>query len=144
MQGGAVCVKCHEDGKYGAPLAGAKVAKQIRQGLDKLSGQIQQAKETVEEADRLGMLVSGPRYDLRKAFNSLTNARTNLHSFQLKPVEEALADGQKVAEAVQSQADQALEEHEYRRKWLAATLVPILIVIGMLLLYIRTLPGAKQ
>ena len=63
-----------------------------------------------------------------------------LHSFQPKPVEVALAEGQKVVVKVQQQADRALEEYSFRRVWLAASLVPILIVIGVLLLYIRKLP----
>ena len=44
----------------------------------------------------------------------------------------------------QGKADRALEEHTYRRIWLAGTLVPILVVIGVLLLYIRILPIPKQ
>ena len=102
------------------------------------------AEATLAEAERLGMEVSQPKFELRNAVNALTNARTLLHSFQVKPVEAALADGEKVAAEVQGKADHALEEHTYRRVWLAASLVPILIVIGMLLLYIRTLPIAKQ
>jgi hypothetical protein len=66
-----------------------------------------------------------------------------LHSFQVKPVETALADGQKVVAAVQAKADGALEEHTYRRYWLAASLAPILVVIGMSVLYIRSLPPPK-
>jgi predicted CXXCH cytochrome family protein len=141
MQGGAVCATCHAGGKYGATLAGANAARSIRHGLDDLTQAIAHAQATVAEADRLGMEVSGPRYDLRNALSALTNARTLLHSFQVKPVETALADGQGVAAKVQSKADQALKEYTYRRVWLAASLVPILIVIGLLLLYIRTLPA---
>ncbi len=143
-EGGAVCVKCHENGKYGATLAGAAAARTIRSGLDELHQQIAQAEATLAEAERLGMEVSQPKFELRNAVNALTNARTLLHSFQVKPVEAALADGEKVAAEVQGKADHALEEYTYRRVWLAGSLVPILIVIGMLLLYIRTLPIAKQ
>ena len=89
------------------------------------------------------MEVSQPQFEIHKAFNALTNARTLLHSFQVKPVAAALDDGLKVTEAVQSKADHALQEHTYRRKWLAAFLVPIFIVIGMLLLYIRRVPLPK-
>ena len=49
------------------------------------------------------MEVSEPKFELRNAVNALTNARTLLHSFQVKPVEAALADGQKVATEVQEQ-----------------------------------------
>lgn len=55
----------------------------------------------------------------------------------------ALADGEKAAVEVQGKADHALQEYTDRRIWLAGSLVPILIVIGMLLLYIRSLPAAK-
>ncbi len=41
---------------------------------------------------------------------------------------------------VQGKADRALQEYQYRRYWLAVSLVPILIVIGLLLLYIRAMP----
>ena len=143
MEGGAVCATCHAGGKYGATLAGANTARTIRHGLDELTQAITHAQATVAEADRLGMEVSGPRFDLRNALSALTNARTLLHSFQVKPVEAALADGQGVVAKVQSKADQALKEYTYRRVWLAASLVPILIVIGLLLLYIRSLPGQR-
>ena len=87
MQGGAVCVTCHAGGKYGATLAGANAARTIRHGLDELTQEIAHAQATVAEAERLGMEVSGPRFDLRNAQSALTNARTLLHSFQLKPVD---------------------------------------------------------
>ncbi len=86
------------------------------------------------------MEVSQPKFELRDAFSALTNARTLLHSFQPKPVEGALTDGEKIAAVVQGKADHALEEYTYRRVWLATSLVPILIVIGVLLLYIRCIP----
>ena len=144
MQGGAVCATCHAGGKYGATLVGANAAKTIRHGLDELTREIAHARATVAVAERLGMEVSGPRFDLRNAQSALTNARTLLHSFQPKPVAAALADGQGVATKVQEKADQALKEYTSRRVWLAASLVPIFIVIGLLLLYIRTLPAKPQ
>lgn len=143
MQTGAVCMRCHANGKYGANLAGANTAREIRSGLDKLREGIATADTTLAKAEMLGMEVSQPKFELRKAVNALTNARTLLHSFKPKPVEGALADGEKVVEDVQGKAEHALREHTTRRQWLAASLVPILIVIGLLLLYIRTLPAAK-
>ena len=144
MEQGAVCANCHARGEHGATLAGANVARTIRKGLDELQQQIVHAGATLTEAERLGMEVSEPTFELRGAVNALTNARTLLHSFQVKPVAAVLADGRGVATAVQSKADHALQEHTNRRIWLAASLGPILIVIGMLLLYIRTLPTPKQ
>jgi len=143
MEGSAVCADCHDKGQYGATPLGAVAAKAIHSGLEKLHQQIGHAEATIAEAERLGMEVSEPKFELHNAVNALTNARTLIHSFQVKPVEAALADGQRIATEVQGKADRALEEHEYRRVWLAASLVPVLVVIGMLLLYIRTLPVPK-
>ena len=108
MRDGAVCMKCHENGKYGATLAGADAAREIRHGLDQLNQQIATAETTLAKAEQLGMEVSEPKFELRNAVNALTNARTLLHSFQVKPVEAALADGEKVAAEVQGKADHAL------------------------------------
>jgi len=137
----AVCIECHQkENQYGAPLAGIQTASELRAGLDQLNRQIMEAKATIEQAERLGMEVRGPRFDLMQAENALTNARSLIHTFSAEPVEEALAEGRTVAEEVIRQAEDALAEHTNRRIWLALSLVPILIVVVLLLLYIRTLP----
>ncbi len=140
MQAGTFCVRCHKNGRYGATLAGATAAREIRQGLDELKRRIALAQTTLARAGDLGMEVSQPEFELHKAVSSLTNARTLVHSFAVTPVAAALAQGEKVTTDVQGKAEKALREHRFRRVWLAASLVPILVVIGMLLLYIRTLP----
>lgn len=140
MHRSELCFNCHnpENPKYGATLAGAEVARTMRTRLDQLTQQIDDAERVVAEAERLGMEVRGPRFDLRQAFDSLTNARTQVHSFKPAPVEAALDEGLKVTSDVKSRAESALHEHTARRVWLAASLIPILIVVGLLLLYIRT------
>ena len=70
----------------------------------------------------------------------MTKARTQMHSFSLKPVEEAVDEGLNVTDKVGTAADHALAEYKYRRIWLAASLMPILLVVVLLLLYIRKLP----
>lgn len=140
MQGGAVCIACHEKGKFGATLAGADTARFMREGLERLKQEISDAEAKIAQAERLGMEVSGPRFDLRKADDALTNARSLIHSFSKEPVEQALAEGFEVTSQVGQRAQAALEEHTFRRIWLATALAPILVVILLLLLYIRTLP----
>ncbi len=92
----------------------------------------------------MGMEVSEPKFNLRKASDALTNARTQIHSFKVDVVEKALADGEDVVTEVQGKANRALDQYEYRRYWLAVSLVPILIVIGLLLFYIRAVPIPQQ
>jgi hypothetical protein len=141
-QYGAFCVKCHEEGKekHGATPAGREAAKTMHAGLVDLSSGIQKADETLAKAERMGMEVSEPKFNLRKAADALTNARTLIHGFKVDVVQKALADGEEVVTEVQGKADHALAEYLYRRIWLAVSLVPILIVILLLVLYIRALP----
>jgi predicted CXXCH cytochrome family protein len=146
MQEGAVCAKCHnaEHPQYGATTAGAQSAQTMRSRLDELKHQIDEAETKIKQAERLGMEIRGPRFDLRQAFESLTNARTQIHSFKPGPVEEALSEGLKVTAEVQERAEATLREHTRRRVWLAASLVPILCVVCLLLLYLRTLPAPEE
>jgi predicted CXXCH cytochrome family protein len=146
MESSTFCFKCHnpENPKYGATLAGAETARAMRARLDQLKRGIETAEGMVREAEQLGMEVRGPRYDLRQAFDALTNARTQVHSFKPGPMEAAINEGLKVTSDVERGAERALREHTYRRLWLAASLVPLLVVVGLLLLYIRTLPPATS
>jgi predicted CXXCH cytochrome family protein len=142
MQSTAVCFKCHNpvNPKYGATLAGANTARSMRDRLEQLKSAIKTAESTVRKAELLGMEVSGPRFDLRQAYDALTNARTLVHSFKPGPIGAALDEGLTVTSDVQRRAEGALREYTYRRWWLAASLVPILLVVTILVIYIRNLP----
>jgi predicted CXXCH cytochrome family protein len=145
MEDNTFCIRCHnpQHPQYGATTVGAEVARVMRSRLEKLKGEIAGAEQTVREAERRGMEVRGPRFDLRQSFDALTNARTLVHSFKPGPVEEAIGKGLDVTANVKKLAKRALREHTDRRIWLAASLVPILLVVCLLLAYIRTLqvPG---
>jgi hypothetical protein len=116
----------------------------MRQGLETLKQQIKDAEAKLQEADRLGMEVRGPRFDLRQAVDALTNARSMIHAFAGDPVQKALDEGLTVASDVKNRAEGALKEHEYRRVWLAGSLIPILLVVGLLIAYIRTMPTPAE
>jgi len=144
MGEGAVCVQCHQSGKFGAPIAGAETARALRSGLDELKQHIATAEMTLTQAEQLGMEVSAPRFALRKASDALTNARSLVHTFRVEPVAAALTAGENVVTDVQAKADHALQEHTWRRIWLVGSLVPIFLTIAVLLLYIRTLPADNR
>jgi predicted CXXCH cytochrome family protein len=97
MKEGAFCANCHANGKYGATIAGADTARALRNRLEDLKQAIDAANQTVADAERLGMLLRSlpsdapntkidPRIYMRRAFDSLTNARVLIHGFKL-PVE---------------------------------------------------------
>jgi predicted CXXCH cytochrome family protein len=141
MDDKALCSSCHnpQNPQHGATTAGAEVARTMRSRLDQLKQEIASAEQAVKEADRMGMEVRGPRYDLRQAFDALTNSRTLVHSFKPGPMGEAIDTGLKATTDVKKLAQRALREYTDRRIWLAGSLVPILLVVGLLLVYIRTL-----
>ncbi len=143
MAGGAVCARCHEQGKHGATLAGAEIAKQMHDELAQLVTQISSVGEKLDRAERLGMEIRGPRFRLRDANDALTNARTLVHSFAIEPVQQAVTEGLTVTSEVNSDAEAALQEHTMRRIWLGFSLVPIIAVVTLLLLYIRSMPSTK-
>jgi predicted CXXCH cytochrome family protein len=140
MGSGAVCNKCHEGGQHGATFAGAELATRMRTNLDTLKARIFEAAEVVEHAERLGMEVGESRFGLQAARSALTEARTLVHSFAADPLEASIQRGLTVADAVQVQAERALEEHTSRRVWLAASLLLIGAMVAVLLVFLRRFP----
>jgi predicted CXXCH cytochrome family protein len=136
-----LCVRCHGEGEdmYPAALA-SETAAAMSKGLRDLKEQIADAKKKLDDAERLGMEVREARFDLRKADDALTNARSLVHGFAIEPMKAALDEGIEVAQGAKQDAQEALDQYTYRRIWLAFSLVPILITAGLLLLYIRALP----
>ncbi len=141
MASKAVCTRCHEQGKHGATLAGAGIAKQMHEGLVDLVTRIGAVEKKLDKAERLGMEIRGPRFRLREANDALTNARTLVHSFTIAPVQEAITKGLTVTSEVDAKAKAALREYTKRRVWLGLSLVPILAVVILLVLYIRVTPN---
>jgi len=145
MGGEAFCSRCHGEGKgkYPDALAG-KTAEGMSKELEKLQRQIAAAEQSLDDAEHLGMLVRDPRFRLRKARDALTNARSLVHGFSLGPMKQAVDEGLEVAVSVEQDGQKQFDEYAYRRIWLAVSLVPILIAVGLLLLYIRSLPVAGR
>ena len=112
----------------------------MRQDLEELKAQIAEAVQKLDHAERLGMEVREARFHLREANDALQTARTVVHSFALEPLQQALSVGMEISAASAKAAEDAVAEYRYRRIWLGLSLVPILIAIGVLLLYIRSLP----
>jgi len=140
MESDAVCTKCHREGKFGATIAGANEARELRAKLEEFKREIAQAQGMIAQAERLGMEVRGPRFDLRKADAALTNARALIHGFALEPVTKVIGQGLEVTNAVKASAEKAQADYTNRRIWLGLSLAPILLVVFLLLFYIRSLP----
>jgi hypothetical protein len=141
---GTVCAKCHADNKFGATPAGALIAKGLRDKIELLKADIAEADRLMAGAERLGMEVRAPRFELGNARTALTNARSLIHAFASAPVEKAVADGREVAAKVKDAARSAMEEHTRRRIWLGWSLGIIVVLIGILVVCIRRIPLPEQ
>jgi hypothetical protein len=136
----SVCAKCHVENKFGATASGALVAADLRKKIESLKADISEAERRLAGAERLGMEVRAPRFELGAAKTALTNARSLIHAFAAEPVEKAVADGRAVAEQVKLAGDRAMEEHTRRRVWLGWSLAVILAMVGILVFCIRRIP----
>ena len=132
------CSSCHEPSS-----AGGKAAAAMRADLVALSGEIRAAREKLDRAAEAGMEVSRVRFELSKADDALTTARTDVHRFQAAAVHTTASAGFAVAQSARKDADRALEERDFRRRGLFVSLGLILVAIAALLLKIRTLPGGR-
>lgn len=128
------CGSCHESGSNGAKAAAA-----MRADLTQLDERIRAAREKLARAAEAGMEVSRIQFELSKADDALTTARTDIHRFQVAAVHTAASSGLSVARAASKAADRALAERDYRRKGLFVSLAVILAAIAALLLKIRDL-----
>jgi hypothetical protein len=86
------------------------------------------------------MEVSRTRFELSKADDSLTQARTDIHLFRAAAVHTTATEGLAVARSAGKAADRALAERDFRRKGLFVSLGFILLAVFGLVLKIRTLP----
>lgn len=128
---GSVCVSCHNNDK------GFAAAQRIGKGLSDVSGKIEDSKELLDRAEKAGMEVSHPKFDLRDASDGLTQARVLIHTASADELEKALTPAMDIANKSYAAGESAFAELSYRRKGLAVSLVFILFLAGLVYLKIR-------
>jgi predicted CXXCH cytochrome family protein len=129
-----VCVKCHDKGDDGF-----EAARLMRQSIDELTAHAAEARALLDRAGRAGMEVSRAKFDLKGAQDKLIDARVVLHSFSPDEVGKVTKSGLDIAMKAQLSGIQALQELQFRRKGLAASLIFILAAILSIHLKLRQL-----
>lgn len=132
---GSVCTSCHTND------AGFASAQRIGQGLIDLKTNIHSAEEILERAERAGMEVSRPKFELQDATDGLTQARVLVHTVSAEEVEGALAPALGVASKSYAAGEAAFAELSYRRKGLVVSLVFILFLALLVYLKVRQIEG---
>jgi predicted CXXCH cytochrome family protein len=131
---GAICTGCHEAGSRGS-----NVASEMHRGVRDLQAKLDSARDILSKAERAGMEVSRPSFDLAEGRDRLVRARVEIHSFDLGQFQKVLAEGLNIAARSESSGVRAMEELAFRRKGLAVSSAILLVMIGLLILKIRQL-----
>ena len=135
----ATCVSCHTAGDAGFDAAGG-----MRAGVDQLAAQITEAEQLLAKAAKAGMEVSRPRFELKDAKDKLIDARVVIHRFSPEEVAKVVDPGLDVAKKSRLAGQNALDDLQFRRKGLAASLVVILIGVAAIYLKIRQIEGRSR
>jgi hypothetical protein len=130
----ATCVLCHEPGS-----AGYAAAQRMKALVAGLRDGLTEVNMILERAQRAGMEVSRPMYQLAEARDHLVQARVQIHRFDPAILQKTHTEAMSIAAACEKSGLQALADLAYRRKGLAVSALILLCMIGLLLLKIRQL-----
>jgi len=139
VESGASCANCHDSASRGY-----EVASEMRAGILGLQEKLDAAHEVLQRAERAGMEVSRPMFDLAEGRDRIVRARVEIHAFDLPGFRKILVEGERIADACRSSGVRALEELAFRRTGLAVSAVIIVAMIGLLLLKIRQIENASS
>ncbi len=127
----SVCITCHTNDK------GFAAAQQIEEKLGGLTASIHGANQILERAERAGMEVSRPKFELRDALDGLTQARVLVHTASLEELEKAIGPSMEIAGKSYKAGESAFSELNFRRGGLAVSLVFILFLAVLVYLKIK-------
>lgn len=135
----SVCINCHSQGE-----GGFQAAVKLREAIDQLVAANNKALDILNRAERAGMEVSRPKFDLREAKDGITNARVLIHTVSLEEVEKVISPGLEIADRSYKAGQDAFSELRYRRKGLAVSLFFILFLAALVYLKIREIEGRRK
>lgn len=137
-QQGSLCVNCHSNGDKGFVAAG-----HMRSRIEELIASINKSNDILSLAERKGMEVSKPKFELKGATDALTHARVLIHASSTAELDKVMAPGLEVAGKGYQAGLDALAELGFRRKGLAVSLVFILFLALLVYLKIRQIESRQ-
>jgi hypothetical protein len=129
---GQACVACHRPDS-----TAGKAANEIRDLVLSLRNAVAEASDVLERAQRAGLEVRKPIFELRAARDSLTQARKVVHSLEPKSVQKVVEEGLAVARKSRAKGEEALAQIAYRRNGLLAALGALALVVVALFFKLR-------
>ncbi len=135
----SACATCHPPGSAGGALAANMLA-----SIERLKASYDRSLAVLKSAEHAGMEVSQPLFELNEVKTALVKARAAIHGFDQAMLDKEISPGLKLSESAYARGLKALEELEYRRKGLAASVVVILALIVGLSLKIREIERKSE
>jgi hypothetical protein len=125
-----VCAACHQPGDHCD-----RATTRMKDGLVRLTTLVAQARDALGRAERRGLDVEHPTYELTGATDALVRARAEIHAFSEERFAEVIDGGVAVANDAEKAAQSRLDELRYRRQGLAAA--SAMLVLFAVLLALR-------
>jgi hypothetical protein len=135
----SACTHCHGKGD-----SGYLAAEKMRERIDEMSASISRTTEILNRAERAGMEVSKPRFELNDAKDALTQSRVLVHTFSTAELDKVINPGLEVSNKSYNAGEAALAELSFRRKGLAGSLVLILFLAALIYLKVRELERRSE
>jgi predicted CXXCH cytochrome family protein len=120
-----LCWTCHE----AADDAGFVAAGRMRTSIENLKGSLAANTDLIARARNAGMEVSDQELALAEVRTKLTQARTEIHTFDPAAVDQVVDEGMKALTEIGRAGDRALADLQYRRRGLFISLIAILLVV---------------
>jgi predicted CXXCH cytochrome family protein len=138
-QGKAICKTCHT-----AEDPGGKSAAAMRAMIDSLRGEYDKANTILVKAAHAGMEVSQAEFDLNEAKTALIKGRAAIHAFSVVTLKKEIDPGLQMSAKAYAGGVRALDELNFRRKWLAVSALIILALVVGLVLKIRQMESGQK
>ncbi|HZM88111.1 MAG TPA: cytochrome c3 family protein [Blastocatellia bacterium] len=135
----SACTNCHGKGD-----SGYAAAEEMLEKINQMSASISRSTEILNRAERAGMEVSKPRFELNDAKDALTQSRVLVHTFSTDELDKVIKPGMDVANKSYGAGASALDELSFRRKGLAGSLFFILFLAALIYLKVRELERRSQ
>jgi predicted CXXCH cytochrome family protein len=129
---GSLCINCHTPQDKGFIAAG-----RMRSKINELIAGIDKSTEILDRAERAGMEVSRPKFEMKEATDALTHVRVLIHSSSADEVDKVAAPGLGASVKGYQAGLDALAERRFRREGLAVSLVFILFLATLVYLKVR-------
>ena len=134
----SVCISCHKQGDKGFVVAG-----EMRSRIDGLLAQIDKSHAILDRAERAGMEVSRPKFELRDAIDGVTHARVLIHTSSTAEIDKVIDPATGVAAKTYKAGEDALSELNFRRKGLVVSLFFILFLAAVVYLKLRQIESRQ-